>query len=94
MTLLVITHIISVNNDIVGVIGKVHPKVSEDDIYALEINLDKLLAKKVGKMKLLPYLRRYSSPAWEILSLETECFCTVSGTTDGYGYNDDYDEME
>ena len=34
-----------------GVIGKVHPEVSEDDVYALEINLDKLLAKKVGKMK-------------------------------------------
>lgn len=43
--------VISVNNDIVGVIGKVHPKVSEDDVYVLEINLDKLLAKKVGKMK-------------------------------------------
>ena len=43
--------IISVNNDIVGVIGKVHPKVSKEDVYILEIDLDKLLAKKVGKMK-------------------------------------------
>ena len=45
-------------------------------------------------MKLLQYLRRYSRPTWEILSLETESFCTVSGTTDGYNYNDDYEEME
>ena len=43
--------VISVNNDIVGVIGKVHPSVSQEDIFVLEINLDKLLAKKVGKMK-------------------------------------------
>ncbi len=43
--------LISVNNDIVGVIGKVHPNVVKEDVFVLEINLDKLLAKKVGKMK-------------------------------------------
>ena len=43
--------VISVNNDIVGVIGKVHPKVSKEDIFVMEINLDKLLDKKTGKMK-------------------------------------------
>ena len=42
---------INVNNDIVGFIGKLHPNVSKQDAYVLEINLDKLLAKKVGKMK-------------------------------------------
>ena len=42
---------ISVNNDIVGIIGKVHPSVTKEDVYVLEINLDKLLAKRVGKMK-------------------------------------------
>ena len=42
--------LISVNNDIVGTIGKVHPELAKD-VYVLEINLDKLLAKKVGKMK-------------------------------------------
>ena len=41
---------ISVNNDVVGVVGKLHPSV-EEDVYVLEINLDKLLAKKTGKMK-------------------------------------------
>ena len=46
-----VSAVISVNNDIVGVIGKVHPSVSEEAVYVLEINLDKLLAKKVGKMK-------------------------------------------
>ena len=43
--------VISVNNDIVGIIGKVHPKVESEDVYILEIDLDRLLAKKVGKMK-------------------------------------------
>ena len=43
--------LISVNNDVIGIIGKVHPKFTKDDVYVLEIDLDKLLAKKVGKMK-------------------------------------------
>ncbi len=43
--------LISVNNDVVGIIGRVHPRVLKDDVYVFEINLDKLLAKKVGKMK-------------------------------------------
>lgn len=43
--------VISVNNDIVGIIGKVHPNLEKEDVYILEIDLDKLLAKKVGKMK-------------------------------------------
>lgn len=42
---------ISVNNDIVGFVGRVHPSKSKDEVYAMEINLDKLLNKKVGKMK-------------------------------------------
>lgn len=43
--------VISVNNDIVGIIGKIHPKVEKDDVYVLEIDLDRLLSKRVGKMK-------------------------------------------
>ncbi len=43
--------IISVNADPVGIIGKLHPQISKDDVYVIEINLDKLLSKKVGKMK-------------------------------------------
>ena len=42
---------ISVNNDIVGLIGRVHPEVNKEEVYVLEINLDKLLSKKTGKMK-------------------------------------------
>ena len=42
---------ISVNNDIVGVVAKLHPQVVSDDVYVLEINLDKLLDKRTGKMK-------------------------------------------
>ena len=42
---------ISVNNDIVGILGKLHPEQFKDSVYVMEINLDKLLDKKVGKMK-------------------------------------------
>ena len=41
---------ISVNNDVVGVIGKLHPEFTKDSIFVFEINLDKLLQKKTGKM--------------------------------------------
>ena len=41
---------ISVNNDVCGIIGKLHPNEIKDDVYVLEINLDKLLSKKTGKM--------------------------------------------
>ena len=42
---------ILVNEENIGIIGKVHPSVTKDDVYVFEINLDKLLAKRVGKMK-------------------------------------------
>ncbi|MCI8640846.1 MAG: phenylalanine--tRNA ligase subunit beta [Clostridia bacterium] len=42
---------ISVNNDIVGIVGKIHPSIENEPVYVMEINLDKLLAKRVGKMK-------------------------------------------
>ena len=32
-------------------IGRIHPRIDKDPIYIMEINLDRLLAKKVGKMK-------------------------------------------
>ena len=43
--------LISVNNDIVGLIGRVHPLLVKEAVYVLEIDLDKLLSKKVGKMR-------------------------------------------
>lgn len=42
---------ISVNADSVGILGKLHPEISKEDVFVMEINLSKLLAKKVGKMK-------------------------------------------
>ena len=38
---------ISVNNDIVGIIGKIHPAVEKDSVFVMEINLDKLLEKRL-----------------------------------------------
>ena len=42
---------ISVNNDIVGIVGRIHPEIENENVFVMEINLDKLLAKRVGKMK-------------------------------------------
>ncbi len=42
---------INVNGEVVGIMGKLHPQEVKDSVYVMEINLDKLLAKKVGKMK-------------------------------------------
>ena len=41
---------ISVNNDVCGIVGKLHPNEVKEDIFVLEINLTKLLEKKTGKM--------------------------------------------
>lgn len=43
--------LINVNGDIVGFIGEVIPTLSNGEVYIFELNLDKLLSKKVGKMK-------------------------------------------
>lgn len=43
--------LISVNNDIVGIIGRIHPTIEKENVFVFEIDLDKLLDKKVGKMK-------------------------------------------
>ena len=50
---------IMIGNQVVGLIGKVHPQVThnfdiKEDCYYLEINLDKLPAKKFKKIKALP----------------------------------------
>ena len=46
---------ISVNNDVVGFVGRIHPSICGDEVYVMEINLDKLLQKKVGKMQYKEY---------------------------------------
>ena len=43
--------VISVNNDVVGIVGRINPEICKEEVYVMEIDLDKLLAKKVGKMK-------------------------------------------
>ncbi len=42
---------ISVNNDVVGIIGRIHPAIEKEAVYVMEINLDRLIDKRVGKMK-------------------------------------------
>ena len=42
---------ISVNNNMLGIIGRVHPSICEEEVYLMEINLEKLLKLKTGKMK-------------------------------------------
>lgn len=42
---------IVLNNIKIGIIGKVHPSVTKDDIYVLEINLDKMFTFRVKQMQ-------------------------------------------
>ena len=42
---------INVNGTNVGVIGKLHPNVTKDNVYVMEINLTKLLSIRTGSMK-------------------------------------------
>ena len=41
---------ISVNGDLVGIVGRIHPEEIKELVFVLEINLDKLLAKRASKM--------------------------------------------
>ena len=42
---------INVNGTNVGIIGKLHPNVSKDSVYVMEINLTRLLSFRTGAMK-------------------------------------------
>ena len=42
---------INVNGKVVGIIGRLHPNISNDEVFVFEINLTKLLEMKTGKMK-------------------------------------------
>ncbi len=42
---------INVNGEAIGIVGKLHPSEVKDSVYVMEINLDSLLAKRVGKIK-------------------------------------------
>lgn len=43
---------INVGGKIVGLFGQVHPNISKDEIYVVEINLDALFENRVGKIKI------------------------------------------
>ena len=42
---------INVNGEVVGAVGRIHPQIAKEPVFVMEINLEKLLAKKTGKMK-------------------------------------------
>lgn len=42
---------IILNNIKIGIIGKIHPSITKEDIYVIEINLDKLLSFRVKQMQ-------------------------------------------
>ena len=43
--------VINVQGKDVGIIGKLHPNVCKEDVFVIEINLDKLLLNKVSRVK-------------------------------------------
>ena len=42
---------ININGTHIGIMGKLHPNVTKDDVYVLEINLDKLLSIRTSTIK-------------------------------------------
>ena len=62
---------INVNGQIVGIVGKLHPEVTKDDVYVMEINLDELLSKRVGKMK-YKEISKFPNVKKDIPSVEVE----------------------
>jgi phenylalanyl-tRNA synthetase beta chain len=42
---------ITIDREKVGIIGRVHPSVSNDDIYVVEISMNKLMNKKIKSLK-------------------------------------------
>ena len=46
---------INVSNKIVGMFGQVHPRIINDEVYVMEINLDQLFDIKTGRLKLKDY---------------------------------------
>ncbi|MGM9878059.1 MAG: phenylalanine--tRNA ligase subunit beta [Bacilli bacterium] len=42
---------INVSGNIVGLLGQVHPRITKDEVYVIEINLDTLFDNRVGKVK-------------------------------------------
>ena len=47
--------VINVNGMNIGIVGKVHPSHLKDDVYMAEVNLERLLSIKTGKMKYKEY---------------------------------------
>ena len=48
---------INVSGKVVGMFGQVHPRITKDEIYVLEINLETLFDNKVGKIKFKEFSR-------------------------------------
>lgn len=46
-----VSAVITIQGKEVGIIGKIHPNISKDDIYVFEINLDRLLQNKTSDIK-------------------------------------------
>ena len=48
---------INVSGKVVGLFGQVHPRISKDEIYVIEINLEALFDNKVGRVKYKEFSR-------------------------------------
>lgn len=42
---------INLNGKVIGILGKIHPIITKEDVFVFEINLDMLKEFKTGKMK-------------------------------------------
>ena len=78
---------INVSGKIVGLFGQVHPSLTKDEIYVMEINLDTLFENRVGKIKIKETTKfpgMYKDVAF-VLSKETTCDSVIASIKQGGG---------
>ncbi len=46
-----VSAVINMQGKDIGIIGKLHPRITKDDVYVFEINLDKLLSNRTSNIK-------------------------------------------
>jgi phenylalanyl-tRNA synthetase beta chain len=78
---------INVSGKIVGLFGQVHPSLTKDEIYVMEINLDTLFENRVGKIKIKETTKfpgMYKDVAF-VLSKDTTCDSVIASIKQGGG---------
>lgn len=78
---------INVSGKVVGLIGQVHPRITKDEIYVIEINLDTLFENRTGRIKYkeIPKFPGISKDLAFILSKDITCDDVISSIKQAAG---------